>query len=99
MLPQQIGIKHLQDVHDALVVRALNQGVRFYLSRFMRCAQKQTIVDAPANGLEQRMWVRRKQKSQPTGWLFCLPRKAFLLVGRPRFELGTNGLKVRCSTD
>ena len=42
--------------------------------------------------------VTRKQKSQPVGWLSCL---SFLriLVGRARFELATNGLKVRCSTD
>jgi hypothetical protein len=28
-----------------------------------------------------------------------LGKTPILLVGRPRFERGTNGLKVRCSTD
>ena len=43
--------------------------------------------------------IRRKTK-KPTGWLaFSLQFPDVFLVGRARFELATNGLKVRCSTD
>jgi hypothetical protein len=30
--------------------------------------------------------------------IFLSPKPLFMMVGRARFELATNGLKVRCST-
>ena len=60
-------------------------------------AEEETFTQALAEP-EMDQTVTRKQKNQPAGWLNCLSFLRFL-VGRARFELATNGLKVRCSTD
>lgn len=50
--------------------------------------------DVPANGLDQRIWESENKKANLIGWLVRLSFNVFRLVGRPRFELGTNGLKA-----